>query len=233
MVAADHNKIVASVARAVLRPLGCVQKGRSRVWLDDHGWWIGLIEFQPSAWSKGSYLNVGACWLWCEKDFLSFDDGYRVGGFVELECMDQFAADMERLAMQAGAELQQLRLRYASLDSTAQYLHEKVDPGIWDHYHAAIACGLTGRIHDSRAHFSEVANCSEENSAWVQELQRTSQGLENSVLDRESFRAAVEGRLDIQLGEGFRSVHKPTEFLPDIRQEESTRLKPMWPQLNL
>lgn len=78
MPASAHSRLITAATRTHLRPLGCVQKGRSRVWLDDQGWWVGMVEFQPSSWSKGSYLNVGACFLWNEKDFLSFDAGHRV-----------------------------------------------------------------------------------------------------------------------------------------------------------
>src|SRR5256885_11111558 len=61
MAEADpHSKLITAAAREILRPLGLFQKGRSRVWLDDQGWWLGVVEFQPSDWSKGSYLNVGA-----------------------------------------------------------------------------------------------------------------------------------------------------------------------------
>lgn len=63
-----------------MRPIGCVQKGRSRTWLDDHGWWVGVVEFQPHAWARGSFLNVGAAWLWYEQDFWSFDDGAGANG---------------------------------------------------------------------------------------------------------------------------------------------------------
>jgi hypothetical protein len=74
-MALDHNRDIAMAARSVLRPIGCVQKGRSRTWLDDRGWWVGVIEFQPSGWSKGSYLNVGACFLWSKtRASFSFDD---------------------------------------------------------------------------------------------------------------------------------------------------------------
>lgn len=58
-----HDKIIAEAAKAALRSLGFQRKGRSRTWLADHGWWLTIVEFQPSAWSKGSYLNVAAHWL--------------------------------------------------------------------------------------------------------------------------------------------------------------------------
>jgi hypothetical protein len=53
-----HDRIIADAAKAALGPLGFKRKGRSRTWLADHGWWLTVVEFQPSAWSKGSYLNV-------------------------------------------------------------------------------------------------------------------------------------------------------------------------------
>ena len=55
-----HTKIITQAAREILRPKGLVQIGRSRLWTDDHGWWLINVEFQPSGVSKGSYLNVGA-----------------------------------------------------------------------------------------------------------------------------------------------------------------------------
>lgn len=30
----QHSRLINAAAKAVLRPLGCVQKGRSRIWLD-------------------------------------------------------------------------------------------------------------------------------------------------------------------------------------------------------
>lgn len=37
MPAPAHSRLITAAARTHLRPLGCVQKGRSRVWLDDQG----------------------------------------------------------------------------------------------------------------------------------------------------------------------------------------------------
>src|SRR5213592_4672206 len=73
-----HTKLINAAARETLRPLGLLQEGRSRTWLDDQAWWLGIVEFQPSNWTRGSYLNVGVNWLWNVKDWLSFDFGYRV-----------------------------------------------------------------------------------------------------------------------------------------------------------
>ena len=60
----DHNKIIKQAAGEVLNPLGLFQEGQSRIWVDDNGWFLTLVEFQPSGWSKGSYLNVALHFLW-------------------------------------------------------------------------------------------------------------------------------------------------------------------------
>src|SRR5262249_16802956 len=93
-----HSTLITRSARSMLRPLGLMQKGRSRTWLDDHGWWLCVVEFQPSAWSRGSYLNVGCCWLWQVKGYLSFDEGNRVENFSGFENEAQFADVSDRLA---------------------------------------------------------------------------------------------------------------------------------------
>jgi hypothetical protein len=72
-----HTKLINAAARETFQPLGLVQKGRSRMWRDDRAWWLGIVEFQPSSWTRGSYLNVGVNWLWNVKDWHSFDFGYR------------------------------------------------------------------------------------------------------------------------------------------------------------
>ncbi len=80
-----HSKILIQTAKTLLTPLGIVQKGQSRTWIDDHGWWVIMMEFQPSGWSKGTYLNVGVCWLWDRNNYLSFDVGDRINALLKLK----------------------------------------------------------------------------------------------------------------------------------------------------
>jgi hypothetical protein len=84
------SRLLTQAGREVLRPLGLRQKGRSRTWIDDHGWWLAVVEFQPSSWSLGSYLNVGVMWLWRDSDHLSFDLNYRTNDHVGLRDEQQF-----------------------------------------------------------------------------------------------------------------------------------------------
>ena len=192
MTAIDHNRLLKNAARSVLKPLGCVQKGTSRTWLDPHPLWVGVVEFQPSGWAKGSYLNVGACWLWYEKDYLSFDDGYRVEQFTPFESEEQFADAMMVLAARAGDEVSTLRTRFASLADVAAHLKAKDFSSIWDNYHAAVAAVLTGDLAHAVQRFAAIG-ADDHPVAWAVELRRRAADLERLSGDPACFLEAVSG----------------------------------------
>ena len=64
MAMRQADRLIRQAAREALAPMGLFQKGQSRVWLDDNGWFLTLVEFQPITWSQGACLNVGASFLW-------------------------------------------------------------------------------------------------------------------------------------------------------------------------
>lgn len=98
----NHNKIINQVARSVLKLLGLFQKGQSRIWIDDNGWFLTIVEFQPSNWDKGSYLNVAIHYLWEKKEYFSFDYGGRENEFVKFNNDEKkFYDDMTSLAEKA------------------------------------------------------------------------------------------------------------------------------------
>src|SRR5687767_9047301 len=123
----------------MLSPIGCVRKGRSRTWLDDHGWWVAVAEFQPSGWSKGSYLNVGACFLWSEKDYLSFDDPAGNRPWLEVTEGESFLPKANILASEARDAILELRRRHSSISGSATWLSGKSHVNNRDHFHAAMA----------------------------------------------------------------------------------------------
>jgi len=55
----DYNKIIKKVASKAFKEYGIKQKGQSRLFIDDNGWFIIIIEFQPSKFGNGTYLNIG------------------------------------------------------------------------------------------------------------------------------------------------------------------------------
>lgn len=159
-----HDRIVADAAKAALGPLGFKRKGRSRTWLADHGWWLTVVEFQPSAWSKGSYLNVAAHWLWSEIGTLSFDFGGRIAEHVEYLTDDQFTLAAAQLAHSATIESNRLTEVFESLSKAANVLLEEAktkggQPHLhagWSDYNAGVAAALVGRVDEARKMFTRI-----------------------------------------------------------------------------
>ncbi|MFD7945255.1 hypothetical protein, partial [Streptomyces sp. NPDC059744] len=95
--ASAASRLVTAAAREILRPLGLQQRGRSRIWIDDHGWWLIVVEFQPGR-LGGSYLNVGVMWLWQDLDHFAFNVGYREAGNEPFRNEAQFTLAAQDLA---------------------------------------------------------------------------------------------------------------------------------------
>jgi hypothetical protein len=157
-----HDKLLAAAAKEILGPLGFRRKGRSRVWMADQGWWLIVVEFQPSGWAKGSYLNVAAHWLWLEQDFLSFDYGGRVEAFTGYVSERQFEPEAIRLAQAARHEATGIGQTFHSIEAVAAVLIA-VESGLpeqargsWSAYHAGMAAGLSGSTADAAALFKSV-----------------------------------------------------------------------------
>ena len=125
----DATKIILASAREVLSPLGLINRGRGRNWVDDHDWWIVNVEIQPSGWSKGSYLNVGVQWLWKPFPAHAFEYGDRVmihtngkpAEFVEFETRAQFANAAHELVSSAAREVLKFRELFARSEPLSRH----------------------------------------------------------------------------------------------------------------
>lgn len=159
----SHDVIIAHAAKSALYPLGFRRKGRSRLWFLDRDWWLAVVEFQPSGWAKGSYLNVAAHWLWSGHGFLSHDVGNRVGGFAEYASDAQFASVAIELSETAAIEATRLTKRFSSIDATAADLvaaEAAAEPsvGSWSRYNAGVAAGIVGQSAEAEALLAGVTD---------------------------------------------------------------------------
>lgn len=163
----EHDKIINTAAKKILAPHGLFRKGTSRVWLDDNGYFMVQVEFQPSGWSKGSHLNVGIGFLWekCRElnDLLSFDFGYRVKGFVPYrEEDDGFEVEMERFAETALQKVMEYR-KFKDMTYAQKCLHQRVlDTPItrqfWELYDLAMLSFLMGDFDRGMESFDALRN---------------------------------------------------------------------------
>ena len=106
-----HSKIIKQVCKEILIPLGVFQKGTSRLYLDDNDYFFTVIEFQPSNWDRGTYLNIGLTFLWNynQSDVLYFtfsrQPAARCGKFVEYKNESQFRKEITDLVNIAKEEI--------------------------------------------------------------------------------------------------------------------------------
>jgi hypothetical protein len=201
----EHGKLIAAAAKAALLPLGCRRKGQSRCWFSDERFWCIFIEFQPSGWSKGSYLNAAATWLWHTHPFWTFDgtyhpprNGYRVpgAGFIDFQSAEQFTPLIAEMAALAAREVIALREKFKSFDLIYEHLLGRaVRDGI-PVYHAAVAAGLVGDITSARQLFRRLEEWCTDGYGHQLQLKANSAELAQLIEEPARFRAAVLANIE-------------------------------------
>ena len=182
-MANEHTKIINKIAKEKFTPFGIVQKGRSRTWIDDNGWFTTIIEFQPSSYSRGSYLNVAVNFNWYEKDWESFDlsyhsDGSREGVYLnkynplnlfgrsiywvdyEPENEEYFIKIIELYCDVAIKRVKYFRKKLATLRKARRVIlrTEFCSDELWGSYHKGTICGLTGWRFLQKRYYKRLLN---------------------------------------------------------------------------
>jgi hypothetical protein len=185
------TRLITAAARQTLAPPGIRQKRRSRSWFTITGWWLVLIEFQRSSSRVGTYLNVGAMWLWSETDHWTFDEGHRshwrrdgtffhsppLGITGTTQCLDftgeeQFARDVDLVVDVAARRTVQLRQHFTDPPAVARHLTTTTNPQIntpWRTYSLGVAAGLSGDTALARQAFAQTTAFTDD-GGWTGEL---------------------------------------------------------------
>lgn len=144
------SRVIADAAGAALSPLGLVREGRSRIWLDDQSWWLGIAEFKPSNRKLGAYLNVGLMFLWHPADRYIFEIGGQAEGFSPAESTD-FVQAVHAKAERAARDIGTLRATLRSADDVIRYYAPVSGrTSIYDQVNLATALGLAGNMDHCR-----------------------------------------------------------------------------------
>ena len=209
----DHNKLIAAAARDALSPIGLKRAGKSRIWYDDHGWWCIVVEFQPSSWSKGTYLNVGVSWLLFEKGHWTFDVGHRERGFSPARAEQQFTNALSHIVSHAGQRVRDYRETFGTIQSAHRHYQFIELLSEWDYYHAAVIAALAGEFSTAHRHFDYLLSQPRQYQ-WQH-------GLYYRVLDLNRLLDARRSFLDSVVG----IVHRTrTQLLLDYRETETLGL---------
>ncbi|WP_157536067.1 hypothetical protein [Kitasatospora mediocidica] len=184
-------RIITSAARESLKPLGLAQRGRSRLWIDDHGWWLGVVEFTPPR-TAGSGLHIGAMWLWHDVDRLAFHVDAGQSGAELFRTENQFKPLALELSRRAAADVTALRQKFPALPDVAQYVTSRpVRPGfLWDGFDAGIAAALIGDPDTARDHFERVLR-EDALAPWMAEAQEKARALHAIAADHDAVAAWV------------------------------------------
>jgi hypothetical protein len=166
----EVGQLIAIAAKAALSPVGCRRVRKSRTWISDQRFWLIVIEFQPSSWEKGTYLNVGAMWLWRARKGHAFHVGYRIVDFLPFYSPEQFGSALNELSAKAAQEVQRRREQFKSLPDIYRYLIAHVSEENWQIFPAAIAAGLVGDVDTARRLFEIFDAMPTNNVRWQIEL---------------------------------------------------------------
>jgi hypothetical protein len=190
-----HSQLLSEAGKRILKPMGLLQKGRSRFWRDDRQWWLIGVEFQPSSWTQGSYLNVGCTWLWSVKSHFSYDIGGRAAPYTAFQSEKQFRLAAEEMAQRAVEEVIRYRCLFPSVISVCDYYLQHKSPGFWQDFNAAIACALSGEDKMADLFFSKVIESDAGNYEWVKEARLDATRLRELSKTHTSFRQVIVERV--------------------------------------
>jgi hypothetical protein len=208
---APGQTLLERTAHAALAPLGLVRLPGRPAWLDDHGWWVVVVEFDTTP-ARGTTLVVFADFLWHVRDRPARTVGARVrerGRLLDQDgaelSMRDSATDVAALAAKmAGRAVEELtawREGFPTLRSWAAYLDGSAEEGsVWREYDAAVATALAGDDARARQWFDRVFDhpvrpelFAEPDPDAVAEAQRVAVSLTAQLGEPHVFRATLAG----------------------------------------
>lgn len=188
----EHSKIIIKVAKQIFKPHGLEQKGQSRTWYDDQGFYTTVIEFQPHKWNHGAFLNVGINFHWYVQEYISFDIGYRETGFEKFETAKEFTSRIEYMVRLALDKALSYRQQLIDLNAAKKTIlaHDFTSDTLWGNYHKGIICGLTNDTDRLHAHFDALLSV-DHDAEWANELKSKVRQLKGIASDYPKFKSEI------------------------------------------
>jgi hypothetical protein len=136
-------------------------------------------------------------WLWKVKNYISFDEGYRVEPFSGFAGEVQFDAEARRLAERAAEEVRRYRSLFPNISRVCEFYLERppLNGGHWWNFHSAIACGLAGRPVDAVRFFDCFLHGQVNGPEWLIAARADTEKLKTQVAETIEFRRAISARV--------------------------------------
>lgn len=171
----QHNKIINNAAKRILASEGLFRKGASRTWIEDNGYYLTIVEFQPSGFDKGTYLNVGTDFLWERTAELNKTlifsyggrvsvngaqfAGYRKGDGSSDELFEEKAEKFACAALDKVKEYRKFRDPESAKEILVQGIRLKSRKNLfWELYDIAMLCFFKGDFKAGKKYFDEYLN---------------------------------------------------------------------------
>lgn len=189
-----YQKIINKTTREVLRPAGLDQKGTSRLWYLDCGWYACFAEFQPFSNRQGTTLNFGISWLWYPQEHWTFDVFNRVGEFFEYDEDESFRSCILALSNQAVEYCTQTQAAIKTPADAYVFVENHKKKTDWHAFNLAILAGLDDKADVARSLF-DAAFVDQAKVAWQIERNEVIETLKSELTDRQAFERCINARI--------------------------------------
>jgi hypothetical protein len=193
-VRTEAKVVLRRTARALLRPVGLAERGRSgRHWIDDHGWWLVNVSLDAGSGAVVSHLNVGRQYLWYVSPnfYYEYESRRRSDRFDDVD-LNPWQRAIEAQAGEVVSLVAEYRTR---LSDPQQHLRALVDGAhnAINHnelFNGACAAGL---LHEPALAVKLLARHSDDrDTPWVREFKARAERLAKLVQDPPALRDALE-----------------------------------------
>lgn len=189
-----YEKIIGKTTRDVLRPAGFSQKGASRFWYLDCGWYACFAEFQPYSGRQGTTLNFGVSWLWYPREHWTLDIFNRAERFFDYKDDDSFRLEVLSLSNQAVEYCSQTRATINTPADAYAFVENHKKKTDWHAFNLAVLAGLSGQPDTAQSLF-DAAYLPQTQIAWEEERNEIIGLLKNQLTNRQSFERCISERI--------------------------------------
>ena len=155
-----HEKIISDRTKEGLLSQGFFRKGRSRIYLNDNGYFFIQLEFQPRSGLKGTFLNIGISFLWETTEGLNSTLAYcydsRLEEFIEYKDDVTFSIEVDRMIASANKKIPEYLMfnDFAYAKNRLLRRTKETKYPFWDVYNLAMLCFLGGDFEDGLINFN-------------------------------------------------------------------------------